>query len=240
MDRAEQLITLITGAGGNLGQASARVFAAAGARLALVEHSLGRLEALFPQWVHNGVHLLLGGVDVGDPPQMQAALERILAHFGRVDVLINTVGGYAAGKPLHEMPLEQWDTMMNLNARTLIVACQAVIPVMLRQKFGRIINISSGAALAGSKNAAAYSAAKSAVIRLTESMAAELKGSGINVNCILPGTIDTPQNRQAMPDADFTRWVQPESLAEVILFLASPAARDITGAALPVPGSPPP
>lgn len=239
MGIAEQQIALITGAGGNLGQATARMFAAAGARLALVERSLGRLEAAFPQWVHGGVHLLLGGADVGDPPQMQAALEQTLAHFGRVDVLVNTVGGYAAGKPLHEMPLEQWDSMMNLNARTLIVACQAVIPVMLRQKFGRIINISSGAALAGSKNAAAYSAAKSAVIRLTESMAAELKGSGINVNCILPGTIDTPQNRQAMPDADFTRWVQPESLAEVILFLASPAARDITGAALPVPGSPP-
>jgi NAD(P)-dependent dehydrogenase (short-subunit alcohol dehydrogenase family) len=126
--------------------------------------------------------------------------------------------------------------MMDLNARSAFITSQAVIPQMLKQGSGAIIHIAARPGLAGRANMAAYSASKSAVIRLTESMAAEYKEAGIRVNCIIPGTIDTPQNRRDMPDAETSKWVEPESLAEVILFLASQAARDINGAAIPVYG----
>lgn len=126
--------------------------------------------------------------------------------------------------------------MFNLNIRTVFIACQAVIPRFIQQHDGKIINVSARAGLVGSANMSAYSAAKSAVIRLTESMAVELKPERITVNCVLPGTIDTPQNRTEMPNADFSRWVLPESIAETILFLVSEAGRDISGAAIPIYG----
>jgi NAD(P)-dependent dehydrogenase (short-subunit alcohol dehydrogenase family) len=167
---------------------------------------------------------------------VRAAIGGVIERFGRIDVLINAIGGYRAGQPVHETPLETWDFMLNLNARSLFVISQAVAPHMLAQKHGKIVNVSARAALSGGAKMAAYSISKSAVVRLTESMAAELKDDGINVNCILPGTIDTPQNREATPDADFDRWVKPEAMADVILFLASDLARAITGAAVPVYG----
>jgi NAD(P)-dependent dehydrogenase (short-subunit alcohol dehydrogenase family) len=126
--------------------------------------------------------------------------------------------------------------MMNLNARTAFIASRAVVPHLLRQGSGKIIHIAARPGLQGRAESAAYSASKSAVLRLTESLSAELRDSGINVNCVIPGTLDTPPNREAMPEADNSRWVAPESLAGVILFRASPAARDIHGAAVPVYG----
>jgi NAD(P)-dependent dehydrogenase (short-subunit alcohol dehydrogenase family) len=163
-------------------------------------------------------------------------VEEAVKRLGRIDVLVNAAGGWRGGKPAHETPLEVWDLMLDLNARTAFVASRAVIPVMLQQGSGRIVNVASRAALQGGRRSAAYSASKAAVVRLTESMDAELKGQGINVNCILPSTIDTPQNRAAMPKADTSRWVEPEALADVILFLASDAARAVHGAAIPVYG----
>jgi NAD(P)-dependent dehydrogenase (short-subunit alcohol dehydrogenase family) len=159
-----------------------------------------------------------------------------IKRLGRIDVLVNAVGGFRAGTPLHETSLETWDFMLNLNARSVFIASRTVIPHMLAQGSGKIVSVAARPGLRGNAKMAAYSVSKSAVIRLTESMAAELKGAGINVNCILPGTIDTPQNRQAMPNADPSRWVKPEALADVILFLASDAAREVHGAALPVYG----
>jgi NAD(P)-dependent dehydrogenase (short-subunit alcohol dehydrogenase family) len=135
-----------------------------------------------------------------------------------------------------ETPLKTWEFMMNLNARTVFLVCRAVLPHMMQQNQGRIVSIAARAALTGKAKMAPYVASKSAVIRLTESMAAEVKEQAINVNCILPGTIDTPRNREEMPDADFKKWVTPEALAEVILFLSSDAARAINGAAIPVYG----
>jgi NAD(P)-dependent dehydrogenase (short-subunit alcohol dehydrogenase family) len=126
--------------------------------------------------------------------------------------------------------------MFHINARTAFIISQAVIPVMLAQGAGKIIHVASKSGLAGSANAAAYSAAKGALIRLTESLALELKEHGINVNCVLPGVIDTPQNRAAMPTADISRWVTPDAIAEVILYLATNQARAIQGAAIPVTG----
>lgn len=229
-------VVLVTGGSGNLGRAVVQAFHAAGARLIAPDRSVGRLAAQFPALAQSDAHWLAEGVDVTEPADMAALTAEIKRRFGRVDVLANTVGGYRAGAPLHLTPLDVWTEMVNLNARSVFVTSQAVIPLMLAQGSGRLIHTAARAALAGGAQAAAYSASKSAVLRLVESMAAELKDAGITVNCILPGTIDTPANRQASPAADFSRWVAPEALADVILFLASPAARAISGAAIPVYG----
>lgn len=229
-------IVVVTGAAGNLGSATARAFQGAGARLVLVDRSPDRLPRLFPDLAGSANHLLAASVDLTDESSMAAVVDDALARFGRIDVLANTAGGYRAGTPVHETPLATWEFMLNLNARTVFVASSAVIPTMLQQGNGKIVSVAARAALKGGRKAGAYSASKSAVVRLTESMAAELNTSGINVNCILPGTIDTPQNRQAMPKADHGRWVPPEALADVMLFLASDAARAVTGVAIPVYG----
>jgi NAD(P)-dependent dehydrogenase (short-subunit alcohol dehydrogenase family) len=229
-------IAVITGANGATGQAVARRFLAAGARLVLIDRSKGRLSAAFPELDASSDHILIDAVDVSDPAVMQWVVQQTVEHFGRLDILVNTVGGIRPWTALHQTPIEVWDELMTVNARTVFVACQAAIPVMMEQGYGKIINFASRAALSGGANAAAYSAAKSAVLRLTESMAAELKFAGINVNCVIPGRIDSPQNRQSMPQKDPSQFVAPESLAEVVLFLASDAARDIHGAAIPVYG----
>ena len=150
---------------------------------------------------------------------------------------MNTVGGYRGGKPVHEADLADWDFLFNVNVRTTLLCCRAVIPQMVKQQSGKIINVASRDGLSGSAGYAAYSASKSAVLRLTESLANELKTSNINVNCIMPGTIDTPQNRAALPNGDYSKWVEPADLANVILFLASDASRAINAAALPLFGN---
>jgi NAD(P)-dependent dehydrogenase (short-subunit alcohol dehydrogenase family) len=226
-------VVVITGAAGNLGVAVARAFQSAGAKLALVDRGADRLPKMFPELADSPQHFLATSVDLNDAAAVGRMADEAVERLGRIDVLVNTAGGYKAGTPLYETPLEDWEFLMNLNARSAFVACRAVIPHMLRQGSGKIVSVASRAALGGDAGAAAYSASKSAVVRLTESMAAELKDAGINVNCILPGIIDTPQNRQAMPGADYKRWVEPGALAEVILFLASDSARAVNGAALP-------
>ncbi len=229
-------VVLVTGASGNLGRAVLEAFHSAGCKVIAVDYQTGKMAALFPWLVSSPDTYLAEGMDVTQPDQVQSLVRESLDRYGRIDVLVNTVGGYRAGTPVHETPLETWEYMMNLNARSAFTVSRAVIPHMLSQGWGRIINIASSAALKGAANSAAYSAAKSAVARLTESMAAEYKRQGINVNAIIPGTIDTPQNREAMPDADYSQWVSPHVLARVILFLASEDADPISGALLPVYG----
>jgi NAD(P)-dependent dehydrogenase (short-subunit alcohol dehydrogenase family) len=229
-------VVIVTGAAGNLGGAVARAFQAAGAKLVLVDRAADRLPRLFPDLVDSPNHFLATSVDLTNADAVETMVDETAKRFGRVDVLVNTAGGFRAGTPVHETPLETWDFMLNLNARTLFIASRAVIPHMLQQGSGSIVNVAARAALKGGAKMAAYSVSKSAVVRLTESMAAELKKDGINVNCVLPGTIDTPQNRQAMPNADHSRWVKPEAIADAILFLASDAARVVQGAAIPVYG----
>ena|SRR5262245_26618759 len=229
-------IVAISGAAGNLGVACARAFHTAGAKLVLIDHSAERLPKIYPDLSPSPNYLFTPPTDVTNPDSVRTTIEAALKQFGRIDVVVNTAGGYRAGTPLHETSLNDWEFMINLNARSVFVMCQSVIPQMLRQNYGRIINIASRAALAGEANHSAYSASKTAVVRLTETMAAELKDHGINVNCVMPGLIDTPQNRAAMPKADFSRWVPPEAIADVILFLSSEGARAINGAAIPVYG----
>lgn len=226
----------ITGAAGNLGSALAGMFRDAGARLALLDRTPERLDRVIPGFDGTADDMIAPRTDITNPQSVEESVKMIIEKFGRIDILINTAGGYRAGTPVHKTPIEDWDFMINLNARSVFLTCRTVIPHMLSRGRGKIVNISSSAALSGSAGHAAYSVSKTGVLRLTESLADELKNDGINVNCVLPGIIDTPPNRRAMPDADFTKWVTPESIASVILFLCSESAADIHGAAIPVFG----
>lgn len=229
-------VVIVTGAAGNLGSSVAQAFLKSSANLVLVDHSQGKFASLFPDLINSKDHLLEEGVDLTEEEPVNGLADKVYKQFGSIYALVNIAGGYRGGTPVHETPLETWDFLLNLNARTVFSACQAVIPIMLNQGSGKIINIAARQGLKGGAKMGAYSVSKSAVIRLTESMSAELKAHNINVNCILPGTIDTPENREAMPASDFKRWVSPNDLAEVILFLASPSARAIHGASIPVYG----
>jgi len=230
-------IALITGGAGNLGQATVRAFVAAGAHGVIVDRASGRVQEIYTDLLNSDDHLLADNIDITDSAAVEALVERARSHFGRIDVLVNTVGTYRGGAPVHEEEIATWDLLLNANLKTTLLMCRSVVPVMQKGGGGRIVNVAARAALSGGANAAAYSASKSAVVRLTESLAAELKDSGINVNCVLPGTIDTSKNRRAMPDSDFTRWVSPAAIADVILFLASDEARAVSGAAVPVFGA---
>jgi NAD(P)-dependent dehydrogenase (short-subunit alcohol dehydrogenase family) len=217
---------MLTGAAGNLGRAVAEAFAGRGARLLLLDRRATLAEA----------RDLSLAVDLLDAQAVQAAVDKAMQRFGRVDVLCNLAGAFRMGSPVHETSREDWDFLLDVNARTILHTARAVVPRMLAAGGGKIVNVGAYAAQKGVEHMGAYVAAKSAVIRLTETMAAELRSRNINVNCVLPTIIDTPENRAAMPDADPRRWVAPADLAEVIVFLASDAARAVHGAALPVSG----
>jgi NAD(P)-dependent dehydrogenase (short-subunit alcohol dehydrogenase family) len=227
-------VVVVTGAAGNLGTAVVNAFNAAGANVALIDHKPGRLQTLFPTLANQPRYLLADGVDVNNLEALQRAAQQTVDRFGQIDVLVNTVGGYQGEVPVHELSPEQWDAMFTLNARSAFLVSRAVVPFMLARQSGKIVHTSARSGLRGSAKSAPYSAAKSAVIRLTESLSEELRKKGISVNCVLPGTIDTPQNRTSMPQADTSRWAQPEAVADVILFLASDEARALNGVAIPL------
>lgn len=235
MPHADRVV-LVTGAAGSLGQAVARRFKRDGAKLVLTDLDGDRLEAAANQLDFDPETDLAITGNVTDEASARGLVAEALARFGRLDVLANVAGGFRMGPPVHEMPLDDWDFLMNLNAKSVLVMAKAVVPAMIERGHGRIVSVAARAALQGAGHMAAYSASKAAVIRLTESMATELLDRGITVNCILPSTIDTPPNRAAMPKADFSKWVAPDSLADVVAFLASDAARDVSGAAVPVYG----
>jgi NAD(P)-dependent dehydrogenase (short-subunit alcohol dehydrogenase family) len=224
---------VITGAAGNLGQAVAARFAAEGANLALLDLNQSALEKVPTAGAGD---VLRQGVDLSDAVSVSAAIGAVIARSGRIDALCNLAGGFQMGEKVHEIPDDKWDFMMELNAGSVLRMAQAVVPHMLKAGGGRIVNIGANSALSGKAEMGAYVASKSAVIRLTETMAAELRSHNINVNCVLPSIIDTPQNRAAMPKADPAKWVAPAALADVLLFLCSPASRAIHGAAIPVVG----
>lgn len=228
-------VVIVTGAAGNLGAAVARAFASRGARLALVDRVKAGLDEVRLS-LPRGCDSASFPTDLVDAQSVESMATAVIAQFGRVDVLANIAGGFTMGPPIQETPDQDWDFMLNLNARSVFYCCRALVPRMLDSGGGRIINVSARAATRGVARMGPYCASKAAVITLTEVLADELKGQGINVNCVLPGTLDTPQNRSSMPDQDSSRWVPLEALADVILFLASDAARAVTGAAIPVYG----
>jgi len=230
---ASNPVVLITGAAGHLGRAVAGAFAAAGATVALLDRDADSLLRAFGPESDMRMHLAVNLLDDADT---RAAVDAAAQRFGRIDVLCNLAGGFRMGDPVHATAAATWDFLFGLNVRTLQHACAAAVPHMLAQGRGKIVNVGAFSAQRGAAQMGAYIASKSAVIRLTESMAAELREHGINVNCVLPTIIDTPDNRSGMPDADPARWVAPADLANVIMFLASDAARAVHGAALPVTG----
>jgi NAD(P)-dependent dehydrogenase (short-subunit alcohol dehydrogenase family) len=235
MNDTRQRVVLITGAGGNLGRAVAAAFAADGASLALLDRNTRAIEETIAVCAGQATAQVFA-TDLIDPDAVDVTVAAVMETFGRIDVLANIAGGFTMGPLLQDTEDRDWDFMMDLNARSVFNTCRRVIPHMLAQGGGRIVNISARAAVQGKGRMAPYCASKAAVITLTESLAAENRHTGINVNCILPGTIDTPQNRADMPDADFDHWVPPAALADVVFFLASDAARCVNGAAIPVYG----
>lgn len=224
---------MLTGAAGNLGRALAEAFAARGARLALLDL---RREALQQAFGAEDERRMFAPANLLEQREVDAAVRAIVARFRRIDALVNVAGGFRMGEAVHETSDQTWNFLFDLNARSMLHAVRAVVPHMLAAGGGKVVNIGAYAAHRGAAHMGAYIASKSAVIRLTESMAAELREKNVNVNCVLPTVIDTPENRAAMPDADPARWVAPADLASAILFLASDAARAIHGAALPVTG----
>ncbi|MGQ0653547.1 MAG: SDR family NAD(P)-dependent oxidoreductase [Betaproteobacteria bacterium] len=219
MQFAERVVA-ITGAAGNLGRAVAAEFAARGASVVGLDLRGENVVA----------------TDLLRQASVDEAIGGIARQHGRLDVLCNIAGGFRMGTPVHETPDQDWNFLFDVNVRTVLHTARAAVPHMLKAGGGKIVNVAAFAAQRGAAQMAAYTAAKSAVIRLTEAMAAELREKNINVNCVLPTIIDTPENRAAMPQADPRKWVAPKDLANVIAFLASDYARAVHGAAVPVSG----
>lgn len=224
-------VVLITGAAGALGGVIAESFRGE-ARLALTDHAQPKLEQRFAGWPG----ALLHACDLSSAASVAELFRAVAERCGRLDALVNVAGGFRGGKPVHEAPEEELDQLLAMNTKSVWNTCRSAMPVMLGQGGGAIVTIASLNALSGAANVGAYSAAKAATVRLSESLAAEGKAHGVRVNCVLPGTMDTPANRAAMPDVDPSRWVDPRAVADVVRFLVSDAARAVNGAALPVVG----
>ena len=220
-------VIVITGASGALGKVVAGTAIARGARMAGIDHAAA---ATGP----TAERLELGGVDLSDAAQAAKAISAAASHFGRLDALINIAGSFSF-ETVSEGDPKTWQRLYTINVMTAVNASRAAIPHLIASGAGRIINIGAMGALQAAAGMGPYAASKSGVHRLTEALAAELKGK-VTVNAVLPSTIDTPANRRDMPNADFSAWVTVDELADVILFLASDAASAVTGALLPVRG----
>ncbi|CAN7293542.1 SDR family NAD(P)-dependent oxidoreductase [Variovorax sp. LjRoot84] len=218
---------VVTGAAGALGRAVVQHFLDQGARVALLDHRMEHLTDAFPG-LDNSQHLLLQA-DVTSASAMADAATQILAAFKQVDALVHIAGGFEMGEPVHALSRAAWDRMMNLNAWSFVAVSQALVPSMIERKAGSVIAVSAKTAARGAAGMAAYIASKSALQRLVEAAAAELAPHGIQVNSIAPSVLDTPANRQAMPDAKPDNWVSTAVAAQTIGFLASPAAAALHG-----------
>jgi NAD(P)-dependent dehydrogenase (short-subunit alcohol dehydrogenase family) len=224
---------IVTGGTGGLGQGVCRELLAAGHPLVVtwvVERERDRMAELFA-----GSAMELRRVDVLDAEAMTALAGEVEGGAGLAG-LIHLVGGYHDGDPVATLDLEAWDRQMELNLRSLAVAMRAVMPALLRAGEGRVVAVSSRAAVRPFAGASAYAASKAGVIAAVAAAAKEVEDDGITVNCVLPSVIDTPGNRAAMPDGDPSRWVRPEEIGAVIRFLCSPGAAAVNGAAIPVYG----
>lgn len=246
-ERFQGKAVLVAGGTGGLGRAVSLAFLNEGAAVHVTyrsEEEFTALQGSVGQSVHSsglkeapvlhGVAPLYGHrVDVTNEQQTAALLEK----FARLDVLVNTVGAYAGGSPLWQTGLDVFERMMTLNVRSGFVLARAVVPLMVNQKSGAIVNISSRAAVDHAAGGSAYAASKAAAVAMMDSLAADVLGTGVRVNTVLPSIIDTPANRTAMPQADYSKWPTPEDIASVILFLASDEAKLVHGASIPVYGA---
>jgi NAD(P)-dependent dehydrogenase (short-subunit alcohol dehydrogenase family) len=228
---------VVAGGTGGLGEAVSRAFLEEGAVVAVTYRDPNGFDALKDAAGANGSRLVGYRADVTDEAAVRQFLEDILVRHERLDALVNAVGGYAGGASLWEAEPSVFDRMLALNARSGYALSRAAIPVLIRQGQGAIVNVASRAAFDHAAGAAAYAASKAAAVAMMDSLAEEVRGAGVRVNSILPSIIDTPSNREAMPDADFTKWPTPEEIARVVLFLCSDDAQVIHGAAIPVYGN---
>ena len=228
-------VILITGAAGNLGRAVSSKLAASGFRLALVDRTIESLDTVVAGLPKDGEYLALPSIDLSDSAAAIEMAAHVVKRFGAISGLVNTVGGFRTS-PVIEEAVDQWQLMMTLNAYVTLTTSAAVLPFMRNAGFGRIVHVSAAAGLKAGANQAAYAASKAAVIRVVESIAEEHRKDGITANCILPSTIDTPQNRADMPDAPTDSWVRPSAIAELIEFLVSEQSRVVTGSAINATG----
>ncbi len=231
-------IAVITGAGGGWGRSVVEAFLKASATVVVVERAevSSAVEGWKAEWGERAAKLTCIASDVLDEPSVEQMVQEVIARYQRLDILVNMVGGFAAGQAVSEMDLETWERMLRLNLRSTFLCSKHAARPMMQQHWGRIINISSRAAVQPNPKASAYGVAKAGIVSLTESQAQELKEYQITVNAILPSIVDTPANRQAMPKADYARWPTGAEIAPVILFLASDEAKLVNGAAIPVYG----
>lgn len=226
-------VVLITGGTGALGRAVAQAFGTSNATTVvtyIVDEEMEDVKTKIKTITE------LVKADITKEDQAKKLVSHVIETYDRIDVLINVVGGYLGGKTVSELDETEWDKMMNMNLKSAFLISKHVIPLMLSAKHGKIVHISSRTGLKSDGYDSAYSASKSGLIRLIESISEEVKEHNINVNCILPSTIDTEANRKAMPDSDFSKWVKTEDLANLMLFLCSDEAKVINGAAIPVYG----
>ena len=230
-------IVLIAGGTGGLGREVTRAFLEAGASVVVTYRRAEEFAAVISAAERTGATPPEGvAADVTDPAAVEKVVADIVAKHGRIDILVNAVGGYAGGTSLWEVDPRTYDQMLQLNLKAGFVLARAIVPVMIRQNRGWVVNIASKAALDHAAGGGLYAASKAGALALFDSLAAEVKPYNINVNSVLPSIIDTAANRKAMPRADFSKWPKPEEIARVILFLCSEQARVIHGAAIPVYG----
>ncbi len=223
-------VVAVTGGFGSLGAAVARTMVAAGAKVALLDRAE---QSNAPQDLAQA--LALGGVDLGSGERARDAIAQIISRFGRLDALVNIAGGFRWEK-IDGGSIDTWDQLYQMNLRTALNASQAALAHLLASMNGSIVNVGALAATKAGAGMGAYAASKAGVARLTEALAEELKDRAVTVNAVLPSIIDTAANRADMPDADFSRWVKPEQIADLIVFLLSDRARAITGALIPIAG----
>lgn len=224
-------VVAITGGFGQLGLAAVQAALEAGAQVAALDRARSPAD---PATL--GSALVLGDIDLADHDAAVRALDQVVARFGSLDALVNIAGTFR-WETLEQGSLDTWDMLYRVNLRSAVSTSRAALPHLLKRGAGRIVNIGAGAAAAkAGTGMGAYTASKAGVAKLTESLAEELKDRGITVNAVLPSIIDTPANRADMPKADFSRWVAPRAIADVIVFLLSDQARAVTGALIPVSG----
>jgi NAD(P)-dependent dehydrogenase (short-subunit alcohol dehydrogenase family) len=234
--RFSDKVVLVAGGTGGLGRAVSLAFLEEDAAVLVTYREQKEFDALESEADAKGLSIAGHPVDVTDEMAVRQFVDRIVSTRGRLDALVNTVGGYVGGVNLWDQETKIFDQMLALNLRSGYALARAVIPTMLKQKHGAIVNVAAKAALDHGAGASAYAASKAAAVALMDSLAAEVKGTGVRVNSILPSVIDTEPNRKAMPNADFAKWPKPEEIARVILFLCSDDARVVHGAAVPVYG----
>jgi NAD(P)-dependent dehydrogenase (short-subunit alcohol dehydrogenase family) len=230
-------VIVVAGGTGGLGRAVSEAFLAEGATVIVSYHTRSEFDTLTQAVGPNAGRLKGEAVDVTDEAAVKQFIGGVIAQYDRLDAVVNTVGGYEGGEKLWEFDTKVLDHMLALNLRSGYALARAVVPAMIKQGRGAIVNIAAKAAVDHPAGAAAYAASKAAALALMDSLAAEVAGSGVRINSVLPSIIDTEANRRAMPTADYSKWPKPEDIARVILFLCSADAKVIHGAAIPVYGA---